>query len=247
MKNNCIMPAASVAVGLLAFSLGLGLGPGNTTATAAGVSLNDVLVDGSVPSITTGFSNDFPVRITYSETPFEAFLTLTGGPVDVAADNKAVFFKLDGDYWDWSFIVIGSRLNGPLGATGHDSVNVQGDVQHVVSPPGHNDAEEGQKASFSLDIDADDFDHNAFVSDAEDSTVEHPVPPFDGNTHHDIYSFSLFGRGTDGTFFDDFDEWAFSATADHVGAVPVPAALPLFLSGLFGLAFFGWRRKRAIG
>ncbi len=35
-------------------------------------------------------------------------------------------------------------------------------------------------------------------------------------------------------------------TIDTVGAVPIPAALPLFGTGLALMGFFGWRRKRKI-
>ena len=33
-------------------------------------------------------------------------------------------------------------------------------------------------------------------------------------------------------------------TSSSVSAVPLPAALPLFASGLVGLGLLGWRRKR---
>jgi hypothetical protein len=33
----------------------------------------------------------------------------------------------------------------------------------------------------------------------------------------------------------------------QVGTVPLPAALPLMLTGLAGFGFLGWRRKRALG
>jgi len=33
----------------------------------------------------------------------------------------------------------------------------------------------------------------------------------------------------------------------QVGTVPLPAALPLMLTGLAGFGFLGWRRKRMMG
>jgi hypothetical protein len=39
----------------------------------------------------------------------------------------------------------------------------------------------------------------------------------------------------------DFDNVALSANA----VVPIPTALPLLLSGLFGLGAMGWRRRKA--
>ena len=50
--------------------------------------------------------------------------------------------------------------------------------------------------------------------------------------------------GTDITHQGPFNA-SFSLTGD-VSAVPLPAALPLFVSGLVGLVLLGWRRKRAI-
>ncbi|MDA0239738.1 MAG: VPLPA-CTERM sorting domain-containing protein [Proteobacteria bacterium] len=46
----------------------------------------------------------------------------------------------------------------------------------------------------------------------------------------------LFGQQSN--IYLDFTE------VEFVSSVPVPAALPLFLSGLAGLGFFGWRRKQ---
>jgi len=48
--------------------------------------------------------------------------------------------------------------------------------------------------------------------------------------------------GTDITHQGPFNA-SFSLTGD-VSAVPLPAALPLFVSGLVGLVLLGWRRKR---
>ena len=36
-----------------------------------------------------------------------------------------------------------------------------------------------------------------------------------------------------------------SITGPGIGTVPVPAALPLLLSGLLGLGVVGWRRRKA--
>ena len=61
--------------------------------------------------------------------------------------------------------------------------------------------------------------------------------PFDPNTPG-IYTISLTAFGTSGAVA--------SSTIDVVvSAVPVPAALPLLLSGLIGLGAIGWRRRKA--
>ena len=39
----------------------------------------------------------------------------------------------------------------------------------------------------------------------------------------------------------------FNASFSLTGVVPLPAALPLFVSGLIGLVLLGWRRKKAAG
>ena len=55
------------------------------------------------------------------------------------------------------------------------------------------------------------------------------------------------GIGKEGATFGDFDANA-TVTYEYTPAsvVPVPAALPLLLSGLFGLGALGWRRKRKV-
>ena len=45
-------------------------------------------------------------------------------------------------------------------------------------------------------------------------------------------------------FFPGGELGIYSA-AGELTAIPIPAALPLFLSGLAGLGFFGWRQRRA--
>ena len=51
-------------------------------------------------------------------------------------------------------------------------------------------------------------------------------------------------KGVTGTGRDRFSGTITSLT--EISPVPLPPALPLFLTGLGGLGFFGWRRKHAI-
>jgi len=47
---------------------------------------------------------------------------------------------------------------------------------------------------------------------------------------------------------DDFTPgitFSYAIQFDTVATTPTPAALPLFLSAIGGLGFFGWRRKKA--
>ena len=57
--------------------------------------------------------------------------------------------------------------------------------------------------------------------------------------HRDEYPrFKIITLGTP----DDIQSWTFDFKATHI--VPIPAALPLFGTGLAVLGFMGWRRKR---
>jgi len=53
-------------------------------------------------------------------------------------------------------------------------------------------------------------------------------------------------RPPDGVIFDTVSNPFVLATAQQVSAVPLPAALPLFGTGLAVMGFVGWRRKRKV-
>jgi hypothetical protein len=53
-----------------------------------------------------------------------------------------------------------------------------------------------------------------------------------------LTGFSIFGTSSGPTYFDDFSILTTSTTT------PLPAALPLFATGLGAMGLFGWRRKR---
>jgi len=55
-----------------------------------------------------------------------------------------------------------------------------------------------------------------------------------------LFSASASGSGTVGLSLDDF---FFTAEASNI-ATPLPAALPLFASGIGGLGLLGWRKKK---
>jgi hypothetical protein len=60
--------------------------------------------------------------------------------------------------------------------------------------------------------------------------------------------FDVTATGSDTLMFSSFDVPSALAlddvTVTSVSATPLPAALPLFASGLGALGLFGWRRKR---
>jgi hypothetical protein len=63
----------------------------------------------------------------------------------------------------------------------------------------------------------------------------------------DITSVTITGAAAGGNVIGfDLDNFTYNATPT-VSAVPVPAALPLFATGLAGLGLLGWRRKKAAG
>lgn len=77
-----------------------------------------------------------------------------------------------------------------------------------------------------------------------------PYPPGVPSLSYEEFFFSFVGTGSDTLTIGAVTnpaEWGVddvSVTAAPVGATPVPAALPLFASGLGALALFGRRRKR---
>jgi hypothetical protein len=52
------------------------------------------------------------------------------------------------------------------------------------------------------------------------------------------------GWGANGFQMLTVSDFKYSTSAGSVSAVPLPAALPLFATGLAGLGLLGWRRKR---
>ena len=102
-----------------------------------------------------------------------------------------------------------------------------------------------------------------------------PGPPNPIFTNPEFGVFNIFIAAPDGTLFSDIEQirnspgvdvstelaWYTAAAGvetmllgerlrprgeiQGVAAVPIPAALPLFLSALAGLGFMGWRRRRA--
>jgi hypothetical protein len=60
------------------------------------------------------------------------------------------------------------------------------------------------------------------------------------------FSFMVTGSGSDTLTFFETDGPGFMALDDVslTAATPLPAALPLFATGLGGLGLLGWRRKR---
>ncbi len=69
----------------------------------------------------------------------------------------------------------------------------------------------------------------------------------DGTATFAILMNSLAGTGTPFGEPVAFDFFELTIDGTPVSAVPVPAALPLFATGLGILALLGWRRKRLIG
>ena len=59
----------------------------------------------------------------------------------------------------------------------------------------------------------------------------------------DVLDFAV-GFGTDGTYYFDSTSISASISSDPT-VVPVPAAVPLFATGLGALGLLGWRRKKA--
>ena len=67
---------------------------------------------------------------------------------------------------------------------------------------------------------------------------------FFGFTDTSLFSSVTISRPCDGT--NGCDYWGLDNIAFNVAPVPLPAALPLLLSGLGALGFAGWRRRKAV-
>jgi hypothetical protein len=65
-----------------------------------------------------------------------------------------------------------------------------------------------------------------------------PDPIVVGANSYECYSYGCPPGGTDGV------DTRYFTGGSAVAATPVPAALPLFASGIGGLGFIAWRRKR---
>lgn len=89
------------------------------------------------------------------------------------------------------------------------------------------------------------FDITLTFADSSTSTT---TIPFDG----DLFDIDTFVAGVSNITRLEFSDLAGSELLlvtelrfDNVSAVPVPAALPLLLTGLFGFAVAGWRRRKS--
>jgi hypothetical protein len=119
--------------------------------------------------------------------------------------------------------------NGTLSQTITDTIGQQYSLTYWV-------ASTGATATLSVDWDGVQIQGSSLTN------------PNSGNAYVE-YSFLVSGTGSDTLkFFENVPGFGALALDDvsltSVAATPLPAALPLFASGLGALGFLGWRRKR---
>ena len=105
----------------------------------------------------------------------------------------------------------------------------------------------GQLLQFSYWFNAVGDDPSEFSVSFDGNTLQDLIDPSTSNvwTH---YTFGVTATGSDNIVFSFQDNPAYMAldnvSVSAVSATPLPAALPLFATGLGALGLLGWRRKR---
>jgi hypothetical protein len=83
------------------------------------------------------------------------------------------------------------------------------------------------------------FELNCVTGIQNPCTVDYTFTPQSAGLHNQILAISA--KFIDGSFVTSTD---ISLTGTGIAATPLPAALPLFATGLGALGLLGWRRKR---
>lgn len=232
------------------FALGLGLSVVTTVANSAVLTANFDFADMADNSGNAYYIGNYELE--WRETAFALGLTI-GGITLVASGSNANDHPADA-FFDKSW---GGRKAG-LGVCSTDSTSGAGPNSGCRSNGGTNRSDDNVNASeggetltldfdrnvtftdlFFRDDDHDPADGTLFINDVRYEIDDGLLSPFDLAvlTGTDIWNFR-YDLGHDGT--------AFYISSASVSAVPLPAALPLFGTGMGLLGFFGWRKKRRV-